>query len=258
MNAWERSFTICCLLALFIVPACDENRDREPTPDADVGDMDVKEENRVDSSHLRTRVPDDHAQRWLLSPFGEASAITATSDVEDLRRIWGAEAVHSPTEILLEEGESLPGAILFADDPERRLEVVWNNPREQASPFRIILRGHSSQWQLPTGIGLGISMDSLVNLNGRPISLLGFGWDNEGNVTDWNLGELQTMEDPRGSVKVFLEPDSRAYQDLSSEQREQISGDQVIASDHPVCREVRPVVSKIIVEFRGTEYGDFE
>ena len=257
MNARELTVAICLLLALSTLSACNEGGEEEPAPDTNAGDMNVKEENAADSGLHHTISAGEDLPRWHISPYGETSTITAATDVEDLRRIWGTEAVQSPVNILQEEGETLPGAILFPDEPERRLEIVWNNPEEEASPFRIILKGSHSRWQLPAGIGLGIGMDSLIELNGKPISFLGFGWDNAGMVMDWNEGELQEMEDPHGSVKVFLEPDARAYEMLQPAMRSQVSGDQIVISDHPACPMVRPTVGKIIVEFRGTRNEDF-
>ena len=50
------------------------------------------------------------------------------------------------------------------------------------------------------GIGVGTSYAELVERNGKPIKVYGFGWDYSGAV-DWNGGNLQNS-----NLRVFLKP----------------------------------------------------
>jgi hypothetical protein len=127
--------------------------------------------------------------QWRIVPGRSAGALTIESGEAELRRHYGVSAVDS-TRIQLGEGETAPGTVLYPGDSLRRAEILWQDTVIRRRPARLVLRGNRSLWQVDRGISLGTSLQELEQLNGRPFTLAGFGWDYGGVVTDSNLGSL--------------------------------------------------------------------
>lgn len=246
-----------CLLVLLFLPGCG-NTEKEPSEGTEsIPEVDIKKESRASLPDHTEEAGQKEGTRWQLSPYGKPSVVTSTTTGADLIKAYGADAVRTPAEITMTEGEVMPGAILFPNDPTQRLEIIWNDPANQSSPFRAILRKGSTKWQLPHGLGIGISLDSLERLNGKPISLLGFGWDYEGMIVDWNDGRLTALRAPQGGMMLRLELDQNAFEKLLEEEKKAISGDQTLSSNLPTLAKLNLKVSEIIMEYRGSNKKDF-
>jgi len=110
---------------------------------------------------------------------------------------------------VFEEGtKELPYSVLYPDTPNE-LNITWADAsRTQIYDIRISIGG---DWRSSTGIKIGTTYEELNELNGKPISFYGFGWDYSGAVV-WNEGEFE-----KGKLRVFLspekEPNSKFYGD---------------------------------------------
>ena len=172
----------------------------------------------------------------------EGGPITQQSDESVLRRIFG-DANVKQGRIQIGEGETLPGTVLFPDDSSRQLMILWSDTVGRRLPSRLILRGDSSRWSLRPGITLGTTLERLEQLNGRPFTLAGFGWDYSGVVTDWRGGSVAA---PSRNAKVYLlPPPSKA----STPSYSRVLGDKDYASDLPAMKELQPVVYQIFYDF---------
>jgi len=145
------------------------------------------------------------------------------------------------------EGETAPGTILFPDDSLRRLMIVWTDSAARRKPSRIILRGGLSRWSLGPGVRLGITLDQLEMLNGRPFTLAGFGWDYSGVVVDWRGGAL---DKPLRNAKVYLAPD---VEKQSTREYSQVLGDKDYSSHLSAMLALNPTVYQIFYDFPATD-----
>ena len=141
------------------------------------------------------------------------------------------------------EGETLPGTVLFPDDPRRRLSVVWPNRPSPAGKIWLMVDGES-RWRGYRDIGLGTDLRTLERLNGRPFALAGFAWDYGGTVVDWRGGALASTATERCRLIVRLEPPRNAPRDLV----DQVVGDRDFPSDHPAIRALNPAAYQVILE----------
>jgi hypothetical protein len=185
--------------------------------------------------------PADTTTEWQIRPK-DSGPITAQTTEADLRRRYGPEAVDS-ARIELGEGETAPGTVLFSGDSLRRAEILWQDSVARSRPSRIILRGNRSQWQVGSGVSLGTSLQELEQLNGRPFTLAGFGWDYAGVVTDWNGGALDTA---LAGVKLYLDPGPAQYE---SAPYSQVLGDRDYSSSLPAMQQLSPRVTQIYIGF---------
>jgi hypothetical protein len=97
------------------------------------------------------------------------------------------------------EGETVPGVVIFGADPARRLEVFMRDMDKRKGIDTLRVGGKSSRWHIDNGMHLGMTLDELVKLNGKPIKFSGMGWDYGGGVLDWNGGKLA----PPDNAPVF-------------------------------------------------------
>jgi hypothetical protein len=175
--------------------------------------------------------------------FGD---ISATSTQEDLRQLFGEEHVQQGV-IDLGEGMSQHGTIVFANDPEKRLEILWKDEVNHREPSMIRVSGSSSLWKLPQGITLGTSLKELQAKNSMPFKLFGFYWDNGGTITSWENGNLKSYISPKYQIYLALAlPGNPA---LSSKEQDSITGDQQLFSSNPTLRKLNPKVVSIVVSF---------
>jgi hypothetical protein len=86
------------------------------------------------------------------------------------------------------EGEVGPGTILFPSDPERSIEILWNDVGKKTDPTGVTIRGNKSRWKALHDISLGTTLKQLERLNGRPFHMAGYGWDYSGTVLSWDKG----------------------------------------------------------------------
>jgi hypothetical protein len=186
--------------------------------------------------------PVRHVDDWHLNPRDSGAIIAAQSSEAELRERFGAGAI-KPTRIELGEGETAPGTLLFPTDSLRRAEIVWQDTVARRNPARIVLRGTRSRWQVGPGISLNTSLNELEQLNGKPFTLAGFGWDYAGVVISWNGGALDSA---LAGIKLYLDPGSAQYE---SAPYSQVLGDHEYSSALPAMQQLSPKVWTIFIDF---------
>jgi len=136
-------------------------------------------------------------------------------------------------------GSALNATILFAKEPKRRLEVLWQNDAARSDISLIVITG-KSQWKGPKGLHLGLTLAALEKLNGKPFRLSGFDQADGSSALDWQGGALSAL--PGGcQVGVRFAPDSKAAPTVLA-----AAGGKDLMSNAPALRAAKPVVSEII------------
>lgn len=148
------------------------------------------------------------ADSRILLPGVRAGPVTPETTELELVRALGAHAVR-PAEVPVGEGFCFPGTVLFPETPDEAW-LTWEDPA-RTHPAVLRLERPEGSWRTPEGVGVGLSLDDLVALNGRPIGFLGFGWDYGGRVTDWSGGQLAPVEvEGRPGLVVILDAPASA------------------------------------------------
>jgi len=118
---------------------------------------------------------------------------------EELKKNYADANVYEVIGISEEGTEELSYSVLYPDTPNE-LNITWGDAsRTQIYDIRISIGG---DWRSSTGIRIGTTYDELNELNGKPISFYGFGWDYSGAVV-WNKGEFE-----KSKLRVFLSPET--------------------------------------------------
>jgi len=129
------------------------------------------------------------ADEFLIQPGQGAGRVRIGDDYDDLVIAFGKENVEK-SEIYFAEGNSADGFIVYRDTPD---EIQCTYSPAIAGIDMIFIRRPGGKWKTQEGIGVGTPLDSLVKMNGKPITFFGFGWDYGGQVTGYNGGRLEKL-----------------------------------------------------------------
>ncbi|HEY6372804.1 MAG TPA: hypothetical protein VIX37_19665 [Candidatus Sulfotelmatobacter sp.] len=131
------------------------------------------------------------ADPWLILASGEKGAINAHTTRQHLHRVYGASNV-SEQDADVGDGEIEPETVLFANDPERRIEILWKDPDKKAEPTSVSVRWKKSRWHAEHGITLGTSVNELEYVNRRRFrfALINEGTDQAEELFSWRGGLL--------------------------------------------------------------------
>jgi hypothetical protein len=129
---------------------------------------------------------------WLILASGEKGSINLHTTRKDLIRAYGASNV-TDQDADVGEGEMQPLTVLFAGDPQRRIELLWKDPGKKTEPAFATIRGRASRWHAVHGISLGTTLPELERINGRPFrfALTNDGTDMAEEHISWQGGLLE-------------------------------------------------------------------
>lgn len=167
-----------------------------------------------------------------------SGAFDANASEASLVAAYGTANVSS--EQFEDDGGPYTGTRVLTGDEE--VMVRWKNDAERSQPANISISGHASAWTGPHALSLGMTIEDLERLNGRPFEILGFDWDLGGQLWDTRGGALSRDLASGCLLFVFFEP--RAEQIAES-----ISGDRAIMSNDPALRAARPIVRQIVYRY---------
>jgi hypothetical protein len=194
-------------------------------------------ENVTEPAGVPTPTPDraDSLPDYDLTfePGQRVGAITATTDSAALYESYGADQVRD-TAVYVGEGMTQPGAIIFPGRPEE-LALTWVSEARRR-PEVVFIRRPDAPWtSRESGVHIGTTLEELEQLNGRPFTFSGFGWDYAGTVTDWAGGQL-------AGFHLRLAPDTPEQNDRIPAS---LSGERPVRSDNQTARALGLCVKEI-------------
>ncbi len=136
------------------------------------------------------------------------------------------------------EGDGFPASIVFPKEPDRRLEVLWWNEKARRRPATIQADG--AGWVGPRGIRVGMTLGEVEALNGKPFTLLGFGWDFGGRISEWKGGAFDNLPGSCQLIVFFSEE-----QNVDEAASLKVAGDREFISNQNEMKAVKPRVARI-------------
>ena len=163
-------------------------------------------------------------------PGVSAGPIDNWTSYEEMLDVFGAENLEETT-IKSPDGEEQRATILFGGSKNECL-IEWEV--YHSKPAAVVVKHPEGRWKTGRNIHVGASLDSLVNMNGDPISFRGFGGKDSGLVMDWRGGLLEKDHKLAMSIVLMLRPQEPFYEsDLKK-----MLGDEIFQSDFPVARKL--------------------
>jgi hypothetical protein len=152
--------------------------------------------------------------------FKDLQAIYGDENVKD-ERICGPECIDS-----LDVTQVYPGTY-------KAFTVYWKEKQYHQKIDMIECYTEEAPYRTATGIGIGTSLQYLLELNGKKITFNGFGWDYGGTIASFNGGKL---EKAKLHYRLDISYDSAANS---------IMGDATFNTDMP---EVKKHIGNIFVD----------
>jgi hypothetical protein len=166
------------------------------------------------------------------------STFPPATSAASLAERFGPDRI-SPARIDVGEGTFEEGSILLPDQPADALEIIWKDPVRRRNPASVRLHGDASAWRTAQGITLGTDLASLESMNGRPFTLMGFGWDYGGTVVSWSGGRLE--REFRGCrLLVRLAPEMQEADPQRSDTYDEVVGEREFSSSHAAMQALNP------------------
>lgn len=188
-----------------------------------------------------TTVAPAFAQGQMPTVLDCTGAFARNADERTLARIFGAANVER-ADIPVGEGMTEPGTVIFAKEPERRIDILWHGA--YARPNVVIIRNGSTWPVAVTGLDKpivnGATLAEIEAMNGKPFTLTGFGWDLGGYTNGWEGGRL---DKPVGGCNLSIRFDPP--KDAPGDALDKVNGDVEFLSTDSAMQQVKPVVVEI-------------
>lgn len=179
---------------------------------------------------------------WLIVPGESVGKITKTTSYENLKATYGEENITDGV-VHLGEGQTSPATILYPDQSDKTLKIVWRDS-SRTEPSYIEIQSKGSRWQTKEGIAIGFKLKELEKLNGASITLAGFRWDHGGIIRSYNNGALKKVSSM--GLRIALKPNSEMEKLVRSLG---VAGDKSFLSTEPNVQKLDPEVRLIMISF---------
>lgn len=136
------------------------------------------------------------------------------------------------------EGMEFPGIVLWQGDPQREIELVFDEESKDERIAALTVTAEKSTWRI-AGMGIGDTIGAVEKINGKPFSIWGFDWDYGGYLTERSGGLLEKL--PGGcniSLRFSPAENVETYPDG-------ISGEVELKSSDPRLKQVGAAVSEV-------------
>ena len=175
---------------------------------------------------------------WICEPGKRVGPITSKTTYEDMVLIF-SEVNISDAEIPLGDGKFEKGTAIFPGNAAQQLIVQWEIPK--VKPKTIMVGG--TKWHTAEGVGPGVRLSKLVELNGGPLSFAGFDWDYAGFITSWRGGKLEEKHVLQDHLLAYL----AVKKPYLPEDFEALKGDREFSSDVPEAGRLNLHISSMTI-----------
>lgn len=196
-------------------------------------------------------VPND----WLIIAGKRAGPVTFETTRAGLVRLFGARNVQEG-EIVISDGGREPGSIVFGDQPDASLGVLWFDDTPESRVRSLVFCQGSEpaekcRWHTEDPISFGTGLKTLERLNGRKFKLNGFDWGYGGSITSWEGGRLERLTPACGRVTLRLDPPPAPPSDERSSLIAEIEDSGEFWSSDAPMQAIDPAVDHMSMSFRG-------
>jgi hypothetical protein len=192
---------------------------------------------------------------WLIVPGKRAGPITPKTKRADLVRCFGAKNVEDG-EIITSDGGREAGTLVFGDQPDASLGILWVDDTPDAGIRSIVFcngseRAEKCRWHTEDGISFGTDLKTLERRNGRKFKLNGFDWGYGGLITSWESGRLERLSVACGRVTLRVDPRPGEASDERQSLIEQVEENDEFLSSDAAMQALNPVVDHISMFFQA-------
>ncbi len=192
---------------------------------------------------------------WLIVPGKRAGPITAKTARADLPRLFGSRNVEDD-EIITSDGGREPGTIVFRDQPDATLGILWEDDAPDSRIRSIVFCNASDEvgkcrWHTEDSITFGTTLKTLERLNSRKFKLNGFDWGYGGLITSWEGGKLDRLSVACGRLTLRVDPAPGPPSDARQTLIEQVEDNDEFWSSDASMQALNPAVDHMSMSFQA-------
>ena len=189
---------------------------------------------RIDTSaSIQELVSKPRKNVSIQTPFAADSLLSFSYD--QLIATFGEENL-TVKEAEFFDGQSKQNRVVLYPAAEREIHLTLNDSTAQADVIEVMIT-KPSIWQTRAGLSTGMTLIEVENLNGKPFLFYGGGWDQGGQITNWNDGRLKIPYLKRCRMdREFMMPYDMSKGDYDSHE---------FSSNSKDARKGNPVVEEI-------------
>ena len=117
--------------------------------------------------------------------------ITISTDFDGLKKVFGEASVVDERICGPECVDSIDVTKVYKKT-NKEFVIHWEENAYHKKITMIETYATASPFHTPEGLKIGSSMQDIVNINGKPINFMGFGWDYGGGISNYNQGKLDS------------------------------------------------------------------
>lgn len=154
---------------------------------------------------------------------------------------FGARNVTFKT-VPLPEGETGKATVVLDKNGKPRLHFIWRDEKRRRNLPSVFVYD-SANWRTPQGVAVGSTLADVERINGKPFTLLGFGWDYSGTVSNWDGG---TLDKPEGGCRFIVRFEATIP---NAPGADALDGDKEISSADPIMQAVKPKIYDLGLDY---------
>lgn len=224
---------LCYLLLLFYCIACNPNAKVEspkPSNDTLIAAMPAKADTitppinpQQKKDTANTAITDTVINTQRLITCEGVGPIKFTDSYNTLEKKFGKKNLQQDS--VFTEGEFQGLSTIVWPNTAKQVTVYW---LDIEPPFKkimsLMVEGKKSEWHLPNGLKVGMTLPEIVKLNGgKQINFYGFGWDYGGSISNFGNGDIAKNYPCVGGILL-------PHKDISEKDSRKILGDKEINS----------------------------
>jgi hypothetical protein len=144
-------------------------------------------------------------------------------------------------------GQCQWGTVIFPGT-DREIQILWHNWREKRKPR--LLRFIGPGLYFASGLRPGLALREVMQLNGKPITLTGFGWEGSGFHRSFQGGSFQDFDAPHAPYRIHYTLDWDLLDAATeAEHASVIVGDSPLESTEPALEKLKAQLEYIDFRF---------
>jgi hypothetical protein len=184
-------------------------------------------------------------EKWNCIPGMKVGSIVYNTSYDDLKEEYGDENLHQDS--LIVDEQKYYGTVLYPEQRDKKLFIVWKNKKELKYPDRIIFLG--DKWQTHKGVKIGSTMDDLMLFNGKEFELTGFRKKGEGTVKSWKGGKLGLLHIIGKNIFLQLSYDENKFFSIPEEGLLELTNSDYISTDNQYLKDIGLKVFRMEILF---------
>jgi hypothetical protein len=199
--------------------------------------------NSDNSSKNETQIAEKQSIVQILDSNYVLENITILQNFVVIEKRFGKENLVKDSTIAGPEGTTINVSVLFPKTPNEVI-LYWKEKHEFTKLDAVVIHcdsaGYLGKWHSKLGLQAGQNLEKVIELNQKPFTISGFGWDYGGHIVSWEGGKLDNKQ-VTGRFADF------GKNKITDSEYQSISGDTEFNVSLGAIKKLNPVLKELTV-----------